>query len=84
MRVIRSVDLRGYETTLECAVPCLVLRDRHGHATARLFLCREVLDVALPWLDDLVWPKRPQRLPVVLTYEEVRGRSSRTSTACRG
>src|SRR5262249_52426780 len=31
-----------------------------------------VLGVELPWLDDLVRAKRPQRLPVVLTHEEVR------------
>jgi len=37
-----------------------------------LFLYRHVLGVELPWLDDLVRAKRPQRLPVVLTREEVR------------
>jgi len=31
-----------------------------------------VLDIALPWLDGVVPAKRPQRLPVVLTREEVR------------
>jgi len=38
-----------------------------------LFLYRHVLRVELPWLDDLVRAKRPQRLPVVMTREEVRG-----------
>jgi integrase len=37
-----------------------------------LFLYREVLELDLPWLDGLVRAKRPQRLPVVLTREEVR------------
>ena len=37
-----------------------------------MFLYRHVLGVELPWLDDLVRAKRPQRLPVVLTREEVR------------
>jgi len=40
--------------------------------SALLFLYREVLDVELPWLDGLVRAKPPQRLPVVLTREEVR------------
>jgi integron integrase len=40
--------------------------------SALLFLYREVLDVELPWLDDVVRAKRPQHLPVVLTRAEVR------------
>src|SRR5207247_293665 len=40
--------------------------------SALLFLYREVLGVELPWLDGLVRAKPPQRLPVVLTREEVR------------
>jgi len=38
---------------------------------ALLFLYRHVLGTELPWLDDLVRAKRPARLPVVLTCEEV-------------
>jgi integrase len=40
--------------------------------SALLFLYREVLELDLPWLDGIVRAKRPQRLPVVLTREEVR------------
>ena len=40
--------------------------------SALLFLYREVLGVALPWLDGVVRAKRPARLPVVLTESEVR------------
>lgn len=36
-----------------------------------LFLYREALQVDLPWVDDIVRAKQPQRLPVVLTREEV-------------
>lgn len=36
-----------------------------------LFLYRQVLDIELPWLDDVVRAKRPARLPVVLTVDEV-------------
>jgi integron integrase len=40
--------------------------------SALLFLYKEVLAVDLPWLDNVVRAKRPQRLPVVLTRTEVR------------
>jgi site-specific recombinase XerD len=36
-----------------------------------LFLYRNVLEVDLPWLDDLVRPKKQARLPTVLNQEEV-------------
>jgi len=38
---------------------------------ALLFLYREVLAIDLPWLDDVVRAKPRQRLPVVLTRNEV-------------
>ena len=38
---------------------------------ALLFLYKEVLGIELPWLDDIVRAKKPQRLPVVLTVVEV-------------
>jgi integron integrase len=40
--------------------------------SALLFLYRNVLEIDLPWLDDVVRAKRSERLPVVLTREEVR------------
>lgn len=40
-------------------------------ASAILFLYREVLGLRLPWLEGVTRAKRPQRLPVVLTPEEV-------------
>ena len=44
----------------------------HNQAlSALLFLYREVLGVELPWLDGFSGP-RPERIPVVLTREEVR------------
>jgi integron integrase len=39
--------------------------------SALLFLYREVLQQDLPWLEGVVRAKRPIRLPVVLTREEV-------------
>jgi integron integrase len=38
---------------------------------ALLFLYREVLGQELPWLDNIRRAKKPQRLPTVLTREEV-------------
>ena len=54
----------------------LAVRDRVAASTqnqalnALLFLYRQVLDVELPWLHDLVRAKRPEHLPVVLTRDE--------------
>ena len=39
--------------------------------SALLFLYREVLSVELPWMETVVRAKRPQRVPVVLSREEV-------------
>lgn len=38
---------------------------------ALLFLYKEVLEIELPWLDGVTRAKKPARLPVVLTAEEV-------------
>jgi site-specific recombinase XerD len=40
--------------------------------SALLFLYKEVLGLQLPWLDEVVAAKPSQRLPVVLTPQEVR------------
>jgi integron integrase len=39
--------------------------------SALLFLYREVLEIQLPWLDNVTQAKVPKRLPVVLTVSEV-------------
>ena len=44
----------------------------HNQAlSALLFLYRDVLDVDLPWLSDIGRPAQRQRLPVILTVDEV-------------
>ncbi len=52
----------------------------HGHVAAStqnqalsalLFLYRVVLGVELPWIDDVVRARHPQRVPVVLSRGEV-------------
>jgi len=40
--------------------------------SALLFLYREVLRIDLPWMMEVVRAKRPQRVPTVLSREEVR------------
>ena len=40
--------------------------------SALLFLYREVLEIQLPWLDNVTQAKAPKKLPVVLTVAEVR------------
>ncbi len=40
--------------------------------SALLFLYKEVLNIRLPWLDEIVSAKASRRLPVVLTQREVR------------
>jgi len=40
--------------------------------SALLFLYREVLGLKLAWMDDVVRHKRPQRVPTVLSQQEVR------------
>ncbi len=39
--------------------------------SAILFLYKEVLDIELPWMDDIVRAKQPVRVPTVLTVREV-------------
>ncbi|HTU68364.1 MAG TPA: integron integrase [Steroidobacteraceae bacterium] len=39
---------------------------------AILFLYKRVLDTKLPWLDNVTRARRPKRLPVILSREEVR------------
>lgn len=39
--------------------------------SALLFLYREVLEIQLPWLDNVTQAKAPKRLPLVLTVSEV-------------
>ncbi len=47
--------------------------------SALLFLYKEVLGVALPWLDNVEQAKTPKRLPVVLTKNEVQAVLGRLS-----
>jgi integron integrase len=57
----------------DLAVEGNVAASTQGQAlSALLFLYRHVLDDPLPWIDNIVRARRPMRVPVVLTPEEVR------------
>jgi integron integrase len=62
---------------VEAFLTLLATRDQVAASTqnqalsALLFLYREVLAVELPWMENVVRAKRPQRLPVVLSRGEV-------------
>jgi site-specific recombinase XerD len=46
----------------------------HNQAlSAIIFLYREVLNIDLPWLDDIGGPHQKRRIPGVMTREEVAG-----------
>ncbi|MFZ2405981.1 MAG: integron integrase [Methylobacter sp.] len=49
--------------------------------SAILFLYREVLAVDLPWLDNFERSKKPRRLPVVLTIQEIQALLHEASSA---
>lgn len=54
------------------ATDCEVAASTQQQAlSALLFLYRHVLEVELPWLNDLVRPKKPARMPTVLNRDEV-------------
>jgi integron integrase len=64
-------DITSFLTTL--AVDRHVAASTQNQALAAiLFLYREVLELELPWLEDMVRAKRPHHLPIVLTRDEVR------------
>lgn len=46
-------------------------RTQNQALAALLFLYREVLGLALPWMEDVVRAKQPGRLPLVLSIEDV-------------
>src|SRR6266849_760583 len=69
-------EVTGFLTSL--AVEGRVAASTQNQAlSALLFLYRDVLEIDLPWLDGIVRAKRPARLPVVLTRNEIRAVLSR-------
>ena len=69
-REMGAVEVTAFLTDL--AVAGQVSASTQNQAlSALLFLYREVLELDLPWLDEVVRAKQPSRLPVVLTRREV-------------
>jgi len=69
-RTMGATEIESFLTAL--AVKNQVSASKKNQDLAEiLFLYRDVLEIKLPWLADLVRAKRPQRLPVVLTRAEV-------------
>jgi site-specific recombinase XerD len=65
-----AAEVEGFLSTL--AVEGRVAAGTQNQAlSALLFLYKEVLSVELPWLETVVRAKRPQRVPVVLSRDEV-------------
>lgn len=73
----RHPDLLGGRE-IERFLTSLAVRDRVAPGTqnqalaALLFLYREVLETELPWMDSVTRAKRPRRVPVVLSIDEVK------------
>ncbi len=69
-RDLGAADVEAFLTHL--AVAGNVAASTQNQAkSALLFLYREVLEIELPWLDNVERAKAPKRLPVVLTRVEV-------------
>ncbi len=69
-QTLGSFEVESFLTML--AVRGKVAPSTQNQALAAiLFLYREVLQQQLPWMDSIVRAKRTQRLPVVLTRDEV-------------
>lgn len=69
-RDLGAVEVEGFLTRL--ATHGKVAASTQNQAlSAILFLYRQVLELDLPWMQNVVRAKRPQRLPVVLAVPEV-------------
>jgi integron integrase len=70
-RELGAAEVTRYLRSL-ATTGCVAASTQNQALSALLFLYREVLRVEMPWLDDVVRARRPTRLPVVLTRDEVR------------
>ena len=71
-RTMGAPEIEAFLTML--ATERKVSTSTHNQAlSALLFLCREVLNMDLPWMDDINRPAAQRRIPSVLTKDEVAG-----------
>ena len=68
--VLGASDVRRFLSALANESRVSAATQNQAHS-ALLFLYRDVLRQALPWLDGVVHAKRPKRVPTVLTHDEV-------------
>jgi len=69
-RTLGGEEVEGFLSTL--AVQGRVSASTQNQAlSALLFLYKEVLGIDLPWMEGIVRAKRPQRVPTVLSRDEV-------------
>ena len=69
-RELGAAELQRFLTHL--AVDVRVSASSQNQAlSALLFLYKKVLGVDLPWMDDIVRARRPIRVPIVMTRNEV-------------
>ncbi|MBB1473258.1 integron integrase [Luteimonas sp. MC1782] len=70
-RELGALEVEGFLSTL--AVRHDVAANTQNQAlSALLFLYKEVLGIDLPWMESVTRAKRPKKLPVVLSHDEVR------------
>jgi len=70
-REMRPTEVEVFLTHL--AVKAKVAASTQNQALqALLFLYRQVLDIEMPWLDNVTRASRPKRIPIVLSSREVR------------
>lgn len=70
-RQMGAPEVRAFLADL--AVRCCAPSTHRQALAALLFLYREVLDIDLPWLQEIGRPKMTGRIPVVLSREGSRG-----------
>jgi integron integrase len=80
-RDMGSTEVEAFLTYL--AVEAKVSASTQNQALqALLFLYRQVLDIELPWLENVTRASQPKRLPVVLTVAEVRAVLAQLDGTC--
>ena len=76
-----AVEVEAFLTHLavEAEVPAST---QNQALQALLFLYRQVLEIELPWLENVTRASRPKRLPVVLSADEVNSVLAQLDGAC--
>ena len=69
-REMGAVEVEAFLTHLATAGQVSASTQNQA-VSALLFLYREILGIQLPWLDNVIRAKKPQRLPTVLSKNEV-------------